>query len=354
VSMMKVGLIGVGGIMRSHMPGWSASPHAEAVVAADLNGEVAKSFADEHGLLRWTEDADSVINDPDIDIIDLCTPTNHHTKLVIAALEAGKHVICEKPLAPKPGEIEQIIEARDKAGKLVMTAMNQRYDPAHLAMKREVEAGKLGDIYYGRAWWHRRNQLPVRPGFVYKKNSAGGPCIDIGVHILDLAMWYMDHPTPVTVSGVAGKHVAGVEGAFSDWGGDVPMDMDVEDFAVGFVRFDNGATLTLEVSWLMHHRANESALWLYGTHGGAEVHEKMLYTSDNALRQRYDTRITKFDPPFADVNAQGAKCCDFAKAIAEGRPSPVPPEEALNVMAILDGLYQSHDTGQEVKLTKTT
>lgn len=168
-----------------------------------------------------------------------------------------------------------------------------------------------------------------------------------------MAMWYMDHPTPVTVSGVAGKHVAGVKGAFSDWGGDVPTDMDVEDFAVGFVRFDNGATLTLEVSWLMHHPANESALWLYGTQGGAEVHNTRLYTSDNDLRQRYDIQLTSFATPFADLNGQGAKCYDFAKAIAEGSPSPVPPEEALNVMAILDGLYESQTTGREVVLQQT-
>lgn len=349
--LRKVAVIGVGGIAGSHMGGWHASPHAEAVVAGDIHLETAKRFAEKHDLPKATDDIDSLINDPEIEIIDLCTPTNHHTKLVIAALEAGKHVICEKPLAPTPDEIRRIIAARDKAKRLVMTAMNQRYLGKHRAVKTEIESGRLGEIYYGRAWWLRRSQLPVRPGFIYKKNSAGGPCIDIGVHILDLAMWFMSHPEPVTVSGVAGKHAAAVEGAFSDWGGDVPMDMDVEDFACGFVRFANGMTMTLEVSWLMHHPKEETRLWLYGNQGGAILPDATLHWSDNKLKQRYDATLNHVPEPFDGLNPQGAKVYDFAEAIEQGQPSPVPPEQSLRVMQILDGLYRSHETNREIVLS---
>jgi len=348
---LKVGVIGVGGIAKTHMPGWAASEHAEVVAGSDVMETVLQSWGLQHGATKLSTNPADIINDPDIDIIDICTPNMYHTDLAVAALNAGKHVICEKPLAPTPAGIRKMIEARDKSGKTLMTAQHFRFQGASQAMKREIETGALGDIYHARSWMLRRGWIPVRPGFIYKKNSGGGPCIDIGVHILDLTLWFMGNPKPVAVSGVAKAPLALGTDAFSTWGGTaVPKDMDVEDFAAAFVRFDNGATLILEVSWLLHHdtEGEDMQMWLYGTKGGSHWPKDEIYSADFASRQHYN-RSLKLTANVMEPHA--LECVEFAKAVAEGAPSPVPAEQSLQVMTILDGIYRSQAEGREVQLT---
>jgi predicted dehydrogenase len=158
--------------------------------------------------------------------------------LSIAALEAGKHVICEKPLAPTPAEVQKMIAARDKSGKLLMTAQHFRFQGNAQAMKAEIDGGALGDVYHARSWMLRRTWAPTGRGFIMKQNSGGGPCIDIGVHILDLTLWMMGHPKAVAVTGVTQDKLAKLPGAFSTWGGAIPKEFDVEEFAAAFVRFE--------------------------------------------------------------------------------------------------------------------
>ncbi len=299
---------------------------------------------------RLSTDAAELIANPDIDIIDVCTPNMYHTELTVAALDAGKHVICEKPLAPKPADIRKMIEARDRSGKLLMTAQHFRYRGTSQAMKRELDTGVLGDVYHARSWMLRRGWIPVRPGFIYKRNSGGGPCIDIGVHILDLTLWFMGNPKPVAVSGVAKKPLAGQEGSFSTWGGAlVPQDMDVEDFAAAFVRFENGATLVLEVSWLLHHDTpgEDMQMWLYGTQAGCHWPECKFMETDFATKQMSNRTLLL---TAETMEAHALECVDFARCVAEGLPSPVPAEQSLQVMSILDGIYRSQAEGGEVRL----
>jgi predicted dehydrogenase len=193
--------------------------------------------------------------------------------------------------------------------------------------------------------------LPVRPGFILKANSGGGPCIDIGVHILDLTLWLMGHPKPVAVSGVARAALAHHEGAFSSWGRvPVPPEMDVEDYAAAFMRFDNGATLILEVSWLLHHDVSGelSKVWLYGTEGGCEWPAAAFFENNYATRQLVNRtlQLTK-----DTMEPHALECVEFARAVAEGLPSPVPAEQSLYVQTILDGIYRSQEAGREVEVT---
>jgi len=332
---LKIGIIGLGGIARTHVPGWHASEHAEIVAGADISPAVFPEWREKHGIEKLSTDPGVLINDPEIDIIDICTPNMYHREQAVAALGAGKHVICEKPLAPTPDDIREMIAARDASGKLLMTAQHFRFRGVSQAVKAEIETGILGEVYHARSWQIRRNGIPVRPGFILKEHSGGGPTIDIGVHILDLTLWLMDHPKPVAVTGIARAALAHHEGAFATWGMvPVPPEMDVEDFAAAFVRFDNGATLILEVSWLLHHdvAGEASKIWLYGTEGGCEW-PNGLFLSTN-----YKTR-------------HALECVAFAKAVAEELPSPVPAEHSLYVQTILDGIYRSQDARREVEVT---
>ncbi|MDE0080346.1 MAG: Gfo/Idh/MocA family oxidoreductase, partial [Caldilineaceae bacterium] len=179
MSTLKVGLVGVGGISRTHMPGWAASEEAEVVAGSDISAEALEEWGALHNIKKLTTNADELFSDPDIDIIDLCVPNMYHAPLAISALEAGKHVICEKPLAPTPHEIKQMIAARDKSGAMLMTAQHFRFAGVSQAMKAEIDTGTLGDVYHARGWMLRRNGMIPTATFIEKKHSGGGPCIDI-------------------------------------------------------------------------------------------------------------------------------------------------------------------------------
>ncbi|MYD91831.1 MAG: Gfo/Idh/MocA family oxidoreductase [Caldilineaceae bacterium SB0662_bin_9] len=348
---LKVGVVGVGGIARTHMPGWAASEDAEVVAGSDVVEPALKEWGAMHGISRLYTDVKDLFADPDIDIIDVCTPNMYHRDLSIGGLEAGKHVICEKPLAPTPDDIRAMMTARDKAGKLLMTAQHFRFSGLSQAMKTEIETGTLGNIYHGRSWMLRRNGFIPSPSFVEKKHSGGGPCIDIGVHVLDLTLWLMGNPEPVAITGVSGAPLAHLPGQFAAWRPSAPMPgiWDVEDYAVAFVRFDTGATLVLETSWLLHHDIDgeDMQIWLYGDKGGCHYPEGKFLSTNYETKQMY-TRTLKITRDQLEPHAQ--EVVEFARAIKNGAPSPVPSEHSLQVLTILDGIYRSQAAGKEISL----
>ena len=347
---LKVGIIGVGGIAATHVPGWQASGKADLVAGSDVSEPALQTWGKDQGITKLVTDPSELFSDPDIDIIDICTPNMYHAPLAIAALKAGKHVICEKPLAPTPEAIRDMIAARDKSGKLLMTAQHFRFAGTSRALKNEIDNGALGDVYHARGWMLRRAGLLTRPGFVQKQHAGGGACIDIGVHILDLTLWMMGNPNPVSVSGVARTELAKIPGAFSRWAGAIPKKFDVEEFAAGFIRFDNGATLVLEVSWLLHHdiEGEDMQMWLYGTGGGSHWPSCEVYHTDYEKKQQYNTTL-KITQDRLEPHAQ--ECVEFARAVADEAPSPVPAEQSLQVISILNGIYRSQQEGREVEIS---
>lgn len=350
---LKVGCIGAGTVFFRHAAGWADSDRAELVAIGDPDPDALNRQGDTYDIARRYEDPKELLADPDIDIIDVLAPNGFHAGHVEAALEAGKHVICQKPLAPTSAEIRRIIAARDKAGKLVMTAQQYRFASVSQALKATIDAGRIGRIYHARCWYLRRAGLPVRNGLIYKRNSGGGVCIDLGVHVLDLALWLMGNPRPVTVSGTAPAILATHPNARGQRGAPIPGDIDVEDFAAGFVRFANGATLSIEVSWLLHHSPDpDKRIWVYGTEGGAVFPDGTLQHADEQSGQLLDTRITSRDGTHGEYDqaAYSAAFDAFAAAVSAGGESPAPPEQSLQVQSILEGIYRSHESRAEVRL----
>jgi len=345
---LKVGVIGVGGIANTHFPGWKESPHAEVIALSDVVPETLKRAGETQGVELLYEKPEELIANKDIDIVDICTPNMYHTPLAVAALKAGKHVLCEKPLAPTPKDIQKMIAARDESGKMLMTAQHFRFQGSAQALKAELDRGLLGDVYHARSWMLRRSAAPTRPGFILKQHSGGGPCIDIGVHILDLTLWMMGHPKPVSVVGVTQDKLAHQPGAFSNWGGPIPKEFDVEEFAAAFVHFANGATLVLEVSWLLHHKTQgeDMQMWLYGDKGGAHWPSNELLFSNNESKQLMNMQLQNA----AGGEPHAKECIAFAEAIVNKAPSPVPAEQSMDVITILDGLYRSAKSGRQVTL----
>jgi predicted dehydrogenase len=220
-------------------------------------------------------------------------------------------------------------------------------------MKREIDRGALGEVYHARSWMLRRAYMVPRASFTTMAQAGGGPCIDIGVHVLDLTLWLMGNPRPVAVSGVARQGQANKRPIFSAWrlqdNLHMPEEFDVEDFAAAFVRFANGATLILEVSWFLHHDTDteDMQIWLYGVDGGAHWPKAEFLSSDYEGRQWFNRKLRLTADP---MEPHALECVEFARAVAEGLPSPVPAEESLQVLSILDGVYRSQREGCEVRI----
>ena len=347
MSTLKIGIIGIGGIAKTHIPGWQESHHSEVIASSDINETVLKEWGANYQINRLYKDPYELIADPEIDVVDICTPNNYHCDLAIQAMQAGKHVICEKPLAPTVNEIRKMIDARESTGKKLMCAQHFRFRESSKMVKAAAE--QIAPIYHARCWMLRRNFLPNKTGFLMKEHSGGGACIDIGVHVLDLTLWYMGNPKPVSVTGVSRTELAKEPGAFSMWGEYDGSIMDVEEMAAAFIRFENDSILILEVSWMLHHNTEteDMQVWLYGKNGGLHWPKCEKLSSDKVNKNLLNT-VLKNSKKETEPHAK--ECIEFAEAVVNNQPVPVPAEHSLQVMQILNGVYESQETGREVLL----
>ncbi len=343
---LRVGVVGAGGIAcNQHLPAWQRLPSVRVIAVADLSKEAVQRAAERFQVPHAFQDWRDLIDRSEIDIVDICTPNCTHAPIARAALDAGKHVLCEKPLATSTADVRALRKAALDAGRLLMAAQNFRYRPASRQLKALVDGGLAGDIYYARAQWLRRRLVPPGPNFIDRRLSGGGPVFDIGVHVLDLAYWFMGAPEPVSVSASLEARLAhrtDIAGGWGDWDRER---FDVEDFAAGFVRFANGAVLTLEASWLAFQPEAETIrLQCYGTRGGLVWPEGTVSGETNRVPWDLRSGSSEADDSYFEQIRQ------FADAVRHGRPSPIPVEQSLQVIRILEGMYHSSKLGREVIL----
>ena len=342
---LRIGMIGAGGISGIHCQGWKRLEDCELLAIADVRKDAAVKRAEEFHIGTVEADGKRLLARKDIDVVDIVVPNRFHKDYAVAALRAGKHVLCEKPLALTAREVDAMIAAAAKSRRKLMCAQHERFQPKSLALKQYITRHPLGEIYYARAWYNRRRLLPCTPGFMYKSNSGGGCCIDIGVHVLDLALHLMDNFQPVSVSGVAVTKLARQPDSWSEWGRIDRKGIDVEDFAAGMVRFANGAALSLECSFMLNQGPKtDGRVDLFGTAAGAKWPECEYYC--HTSRDYVDTKIDVRD----GLGGHAAEIEAFAEAVMADAPVPVAPEQSRAVIAILEALYRSQRTGRESRI----
>ncbi|HNS47996.1 MAG TPA: Gfo/Idh/MocA family oxidoreductase [bacterium] len=350
--VLKVGVIGAGGIAQGgHIPSFQKQPGVEVAAVADPNeaklGEVVRKFQ----IGRSYRDYRDLLKEKDIKAVSICSPNFLHREQALAALKAGKHVLCEKPVAMNTAETEEILATARETGLKFMVGFPNRFSATSVFLKKLVEAGQLGEIYFARTGWIRRRGIPGLGGwFTTKSLSGGGPMIDIGVHMLDKAYWLMGAPRPVSVSGVTFQKFAevatdgGWPPAHTRLGDNFEGTFDVEDLAAAFVRFENGAVLSLEVSWAANAEANR--YWhFFGTRAG--VREDF---SGLKLFGEHSGIQTDTTPSLRDTSLFDEEMKSFLEAVRKDKPVLTTPAEILGVSRIIEGIYRSAAAGAEVKL----
>ncbi len=355
---IKVGVVGVG-VGRLHLKGYQSIPEEVEVVAlCDVNEARLQEVGDEYNIPQRYTDFNELFSGGEIEAVSVCLPNNLHMSISVAALDAGLHVLCEKPLAENSTAGRALVEAVAKAGSKFMICFNRRYRPDVRWMKEMLDAGKLGQIYQVKAGWLRETGIPAwTDWFISKKVAGGGPLIDLGVHMLDSVMWLLDYPDPLTVS-------ADVQSNFGPYGRKVwhkpgrkaQFSFAVEDSATAYIRLAGGINLILETSWASHATPgmDDFFITLMGTEGTIELYVAnyasvdtlTLFTEINGVPATIHPQVVGDD---SDHNYAVA---EFVRCIREDVPPTASAEKGLVIMNMIDAIYQSAEAGREVVLVE--
>ncbi len=350
MSTIRFGFLGAGQIALPSAASINRHPSAQVVAIQDLNAGRVSELCEKEKIPKGYATAEELLADPEIDAVYIAVPNKFHVPLTIAALEAGKHVILEKPFAMNYAEACQAAEVAHRVGKVLNLGMNLRFNPAAQRIKTLTEQNAFGEIYHAKAYWFRRRGIPKIGTWFSSHELAGGGCLyDIGVHLLDLCLHLINNFEPVTVSGSTYTKFGNRGLGEGGWGKSERSDIafDVEDFASGFIRFANGASVSLDVSWAAHlPESNAFDVQLLGTEGGALAIKGETYQQDAATGEY----IVRQDIKAPIRYAHGDRFHNFINHLLGTEELCVTLKQALVVQQILDGLALSSANGREVVL----
>lgn len=328
---------------RWHIEGYQGHPACRVVAIADPNAARLAEIGDKFNVPRRYESVGEMLGKEKLDVVSVATPNKYHKPLTIAALKAGAHVLCEKPMAMNAREAREMLAAAKACGRRLMINFSYRFNEQSQALKREVESGVLGKVYFARTVWHRSRGIPGFGGWFGRKTlSGGGPLIDLGVHRLDLALWLMGYPKPAWVLANA-YHYLG-----SSMARKAKKSFDVEDMAVGFIKFADGSALEIEASWASNRpEAEFMETRLFGTKGGLLQHNvDEGYKFEAELHLEKGGKVVRKTPRKAKATSA---MYHFVDSIINRRPHSATGEEGATVMRLLDAIYASAKKGKPVR-----
>lgn len=364
---LRVCIVGCGGIGKgTHAPALKKLENegvVEVVALCDLKAEKmdAAEKVFDHKVNKYKDYKEMIVAEKP-DMVNVCTPNYLHSEISCFCLLNGANVICEKPDAMTVAQVEEMAAAEKESGKKLMVIRNNRYHYWSQRFKKMIEDGEFGEIYFGRCGWIRVRGIPGKGGwFTTKALSGGGPCIDLGVHMIDLAIYLMGNPVAVSVSGATYCKFAdndeksdSVHSAFGERqeGGT----FDVEDLAGGFIKFENGASLQFEFSWASNIAMESNFVELRGTkkglkwnagwgqiYDGTPIYKGVLKKGVKYLK---DAIVMAKNHKF--VHYENIK--HFTEVITKGVKPMYTVDQGINMIKILNGVYKSAETGKEVIL----
>lgn len=355
MNKLKIGVIGICGIASDlHIPALISNKDVEIAALCDIQQEKATAVSQQYGIARVFADYHELLDLEELDAVDICTPNFLHSSIAVDALNKGKHVFCEKPDAVSVEEVLKMKKASEESGRLLMVMRNNRFTSHARFTKKFIEEGHMGKIYAAKCGWVRRRDVPgIGSWFTNKKLSGGGPLIDLGVHMIDLALWFMGNPKPVSVVGSTycelanrGTMADSASSSFGEVNGNGIFD--VEDLAMGFVRFDNGACLALEFSWASNIDEEDYYVELMGTKAGSKwhsLHEKLQIFGEFA---GFTTNLLPNVPSHLDDEMHKKNLDHFVDCILKGAQPVFTPQQGIDVIKILEAVYLSSTIGKEI------
>ncbi len=367
MSKLRIGIVGLGFIgTQKHLAGLSQHlDKCELVGFCDYEIDRAQSAKDTYGAADSyvTTDYRELLADPSIDVIHVCTWNVSHCEITCAALEAGKHVLCEKPMAVTGADARKMVETAERTGNKLSVGFQYRFRKESQFLRKVVDEGRLGEIYHAKAHAVRRRGVPIWGVFTDKSKQGGGPLIDLGGHAIDLTLWYMDNYEVESVTGVV-SHKLGDRPEGNMAGPWDPETFTVEDSAFGFVRFRNGASMFVEAAWALNVQdSREACVTLCGTEGGADTVQvkgsaDIAVTLNNVQGGDLVKTAPEVGAAYFGADAAGAlggfaymgglEADSWLTAIANNTEPYVTAKQACVVTEVLDAIYTSAETGKPV------